>query len=165
MPNLSINGIEMTPQETSLQRLERLSQVLDSAFPIPGTRFRIGLDGILGFIPGIGDGAGAALSAYLIFEAARLGVPFTALLRMIGNVGIETLVGAIPIVGDVFDIAWKANLKNLALLRSHIAHRESPGRSPGQLRRLFLLPLLLIVLALSLLAIMVLTVVFRFVFG
>ena len=150
MPNPFVNGIEITPQETSLQRLERLSQLLDSAFPIPGTRFRIGLDSILGFIPGIGDATGAALSAYLIFEAARLGVPITTLLRMVGNVSVETVVGAIPIVGDVFDIVWKANLKNLALLRSHVAHGGPPGRSPGQLRRLFLVPLLLIVLALTL---------------
>lgn len=84
---------------------------------------------------------------------------------MVGNVSIETVVGAIPIVGDVFDIAWKANLKNLALLRSQVAHAGPPGRSPSQLRRLLLVPLLLIVLALSLLAIMVLTLVFRFIFG
>ncbi len=165
MPSSLTNGVEGTPEEASLQRLERLGQLLDSAFPIPGTRFRIGLDGILGFIPGIGDATGAALSAYLIFEAARLGAPVTTVLRMVGNVAIETVVGAIPIVGDLFDIVWKANLKNLSLLRAHTAHPGSRGRSPGQLRRLFLVPLILMVLVLGILAVVLLALVFRLIFG
>jgi len=102
-----------------LRRLDRLSQLLDNAFAIPGTRFRIGLDGIIGLIPGIGDAAGAVLSIYVILQAARLGLPVSALLRMLGNVAIETVVGAVPIVGDIFDIVWKANIRNMALLRGH----------------------------------------------
>jgi hypothetical protein len=149
----------------SLERLEKLGQLLDSALPIPATRFRIGLDGILGFIPGIGDAAGAALSAYLIFEAARLGLPVTTLLRMAGNVAIETVIGAIPIVGDLFDIVWKANLKNLALVRGHVADPDLPGRSPSRVGRLFLVPVMLTVLFLLVLSIVVVTLVFRFVFG
>lgn len=149
----------------ALRRLEKLGHLLDSALRIPGTRFRIGLDGILGFIPGLGDAAGAALSAYLIFEAARLGLPVTTLLRMAGNVAIETVIGAVPIVGDLFDIAWKANLKNVALARGHVANADLPGRSPRQVGRLFLVPMILAVLVLLVLSIAVVALVFRFVFG
>lgn len=106
-------------EEDRLRRLDKLSRLLDNAFAIPGTRFRIGLDGILGLIPGIGDATGAALSIYLIVQAARLGLPVSTLLRMVGNVALETVVGAVPIVGDVFDIAWKANIRNMALLRGY----------------------------------------------
>jgi hypothetical protein len=107
------------PEEDRLRRLDKLSRLLDNAFAIPGTRFRIGIDGILGLIPGIGDATGAALSIYLIFQAARLGLPVSTLLRMVGNVALETVVGAVPIVGDIFDIVWKANIRNMALLRGH----------------------------------------------
>lgn len=102
-----------------LGHLNKISQLLDNAFAIPGTRFRIGLDGIIGLIPGIGDAAGAVFSIYVIFHAARLGLPVSALLRMVGNVALETVVGAVPIVGDIFDIVWKANTRNMALLRGH----------------------------------------------
>lgn len=159
------NDGAMARAAASLQRLEKLGQLLDSALPIPGTRFRIGLDGILGFIPGIGDAAGAAMSAYLIFEAARLGLPVTTLLRMTGNVAIETVIGAVPIVGDLFDIAWKANLKNVALARGHVANAGLPGRSPSQVGRLFLVPVMLAVLVFLVLSIAVVALVFRFVFG
>lgn len=116
-----------------MHELERLGQVLDSAFAIPGTPFRIGLDGILGFIPGVGDTMGAVLSTYIIFKAARLGVPKRVLLRMAGNVALETVVGMVPIAGDIFDIAWKANIRNLALLRTHLAAPEHTERSPRQI--------------------------------
>ena len=106
-------------EEDRLRRLDKLSRLLDNAFAIPGTRFRIGLDGILGLIPGIGDATGAALSIYLIVQAARLGLPVSTVLRMVGNVALETVVGAVPIVGDIFDIVWKANIRNMALLRGH----------------------------------------------
>jgi hypothetical protein len=106
-------------EEDRLRRLDNLSRLLDNAFAIPGTRFQIGLDGILGLIPGIGDATGAVLSIYLIVQAAHLGLPVSALLRMVGNVALETVVGTIPIVGDIFDIIWKANTRNMALLRGH----------------------------------------------
>lgn len=82
-----------------LRRLDRLSQLLDNAFAIPGTRFRIGLDGIIGLIPGIGDAAGAVLSIYVILQAARLGLPVSALLRMLGNVAIERWSAPYPLWG------------------------------------------------------------------
>ena len=152
------------PENDRLRHLDNLSEILDSAFAIPGTRFRIGLDGILGLIPGIGDATGAALSLYLIFEAVRLGLPLSTLLRMVGNVAVETAVGAIPIVGDIFDIAWKANMRNMALVRAHSGLAGLKERSPSQILRLLLVPVILAVLALIALPILALWVVFRLIF-
>jgi hypothetical protein len=121
-----------TPGGQGLRQLEWLSRLLDTAFPIPGTRFRIGLDGLLGLIPGFGDPLGAILSSYIIFAAARLGASQLTLLRMLGNVAIDGLVGAVPILGDVFDIAWKANVRNLALLH---AQRTELGQRPRSQRQ------------------------------
>jgi len=152
------------PEDDRLRHLDKLSEILDSAFAIPGTRFRIGLDGILGLIPGIGDATGAALSIYLIFEAARLGLPLSTLLRMVGNVALETAVGAIPIVGDIFDIAWKANTRNMALVRAYSGQVGLKERSPSQILRLLLVPVVLAVLALIALPIFTLWLVFRLIF-
>jgi hypothetical protein len=110
-----------------LRRLERLAVVLDSAIVIPGTRFRFGADAILGLFPGGGDVVGAALSGYIIFEAARLGVPAAALARMVTNVIADTALGVIPVAGDLFDAYWKANLRNIAIVREHIARTTGPG--------------------------------------
>lgn len=140
--------------ESRLRRLDKLAQLLDTVFLIPGTRFRVGLDGLLGFIPGVGDAIGAVFSVYIIFEAARLGFPKGTLLRMIGNVAIETVVGAIPILGDIFDIAWKANVRNVALLRTHrdeIARRGE--RSSRQIMSLFVVVLMLTMIGLITLSI------------
>jgi Domain of unknown function (DUF4112) len=115
-----------SPQdEARLKRVRLLSRLLDEQFRIPGTTYRIGLDGLLGLIPGVGDAAGALLSAYILYEAMRLGAPGTVLLRMIANIGIDTVGGAIPVVGDIFDIAWKANKKNAALLHAYFAAQRT----------------------------------------
>jgi hypothetical protein len=146
-----------TPSEDSpVRRLDMLSRLLDTAFPIPGTRFRIGLDGVLGLLPGIGDSLGAVFSTYIIFEAARLGCPKRTLLRMLGNVAVETVVGAIPIVGDLFDIAWKANVKNVALLRAQKETLGQEERSPRRILSLFLVVLGLIMLGLVAVSVLVL---------
>ena len=111
-----------SPQdEARLKRVRILSRLLDEQFRIPGTTQRIGLDGLLGLIPGVGDAVGALLSAYILYEAIRLGAPRTVLLRMVANIGIDTVVGAIPVAGDIFDIAWKANKKNAGLLHAYLA--------------------------------------------
>lgn len=104
-------------------RLRRLAHVLDTVIPLPGG-LRIGLDGLVGLIPGVGDAAGALVSSYIIAEAHRLGVPWVILARMSLNVLLEALVGAVPVVGDLFDFAWKANRRNVALLEAHL---ENPG--------------------------------------
>lgn len=115
-----------TPQ---VERLKILTRLLDNAFQIPGTRFRIGLDAIVGIIPGIGDAIGAVFSAFIVFQAARLGVSRATLARMMGNVVLDTVVGEIPLLGDLFDAGWKANTKNMALLEAHLDRPESTGRS------------------------------------
>lgn len=98
------------------ENLDLLSHVLDDFIRIPGTSIRFGLDGIVGVIPGVGDVIGGIASCVIIVAAWVRGVSYGTLLRMIVNVGIEVLVGSIPVVGDVFDIAWRANRRNYALL-------------------------------------------------
>ena len=112
-------------EEARLKRVRLLSRLLDEQFRIPGTTQRIGLDGLLGLIPGVGDAVGALLSAYILYEAIRLGAPRTVLLRMVANIGIDTVVGAIPVAGDIFDVAWKANKKNAALLHAYLASQRT----------------------------------------
>lgn len=108
--------------------LERLAYLLDDSIPIPGTGRRVGVDAVLGLVPGFGDAAGTVLSAYIVVQAARLGAPLPVLLRMVLNVGIESLVGAIPLIGDLFDAWWKSNRRNVRLL-------EGTVRDPGRARR------------------------------
>lgn len=109
-------------------RLEHLAWLLDSAVRIPGTGIRVGADSVLGLIPGIGNLATTAVSAYLIREAWRLGVPRPTILRMMANVAVDTTLTAIPVLGNVADIFWKANRKNLALLVAHL-DRPDTGSS------------------------------------
>jgi hypothetical protein len=100
--------------------LERLVFLLDQALGIPGTRWRIGLDGIVGLLfPGAGDAAGALVSAALVLLAARQGLPRVVIGRMVFNVAVDAVIGAIPLLGDLFDFAWKANTRNLQLLERH----------------------------------------------
>lgn len=98
---------------------------MDSALPVPGTRWRVGLDSLVGLIPGIGDAAGFAVSGYALLEARRLGAPTSLLLRMALNIAVDALVGAVPLLGDVFDAGFKANRRNLRLLERHLGIRES----------------------------------------
>ena|SRR5215468_2405938 len=114
------------PQNAArFKRVRLLSRLLDEQFRLPGTTYRVGLDGLLGLIPGVGDAVGALLSAYILYEATRLGASSTVLLRMIANIGIDAVGGAIPIVGDIFDMAWKANKKNAALLHAYLASQRT----------------------------------------
>ena len=102
------------------ERLNRLAWLLDSSIPIPGTRFSIGLDALIGLFPVIGDVVGVFLSSYILKEAAALGVSRSILVRMAFNVGVEGLVGMIPFAGDVFDAAFKANQRNVRLLNAYL---------------------------------------------
>lgn len=103
------------------QNLDLLSHVLDDWFRIPGTSFRFGIDGIVGLIPGIGDILGGLASSIIVLAAWFRGVPYVTILRMVANVGIEVGVGLVPFVGDWFDIAWKANRRNYALLERSLS--------------------------------------------
>jgi Domain of unknown function (DUF4112) len=102
------------------ENLDLLAHLLDDWFRLPGTSIRFGLDGIIGLIPGLGDVLGGLASCILIVAAWFRGVPYVGLMRMVVNLGIEVLVGAIPFVGDAFDIAWKANRRNYALMVRHL---------------------------------------------
>jgi uncharacterized protein DUF4112 len=106
-------------QEQRLGALRRISELLDSAFIVPGTNYRIGLDPIIGLIPMVGDLASPLFTIGLISQAYDLGIPKVVQLRMIVNAAIDALVGAIPFLGDLFDFGWKANQWNLALLERH----------------------------------------------
>ncbi len=103
------------------EHLDLLSHLLDDFIRIPGTPIRFGLDGIVGFIPGIGDILGGLASTIIIVAAWSRGVPKVVLARMVANVAIETVAGSLPIVGNLFDIGWKANRRNYALLTGAIA--------------------------------------------
>jgi hypothetical protein len=113
-------------RQAALRRIETLAYWLDDRYRVPGTRYRVGLDGIVGLIPGIGDVATNTLTGYIIYEAWRLGIPATTLARMIGNLGIDTVVGIVPLVGDLLDLGFKANRRNLRLLHRHLSERGAP---------------------------------------
>jgi hypothetical protein len=118
------------PEHQELRRrLGRIAWLLDNSIPLPGMRFRIGIDAILGLIPGLGDLLGVLLSSYIVREAARVGAPPSVLIRMAWNVAIEGVAGMIPVLGDVFDAAWKANQRNFALLEAHLDHPQRVKRS------------------------------------
>jgi hypothetical protein len=114
--------------EEAVARLEALAKVKDSAIALPGTSVRMGFDALLGIIPAIGDLISQAISSYLIWEAKRLGESRFTLWRMIGNSTIDTVVGFIPLAGDAFDVAFRANTKNLALLKAHLAKQGFASR-------------------------------------
>lgn len=101
--------------------LDRLAHWLDDRFALPGTNIRFGIEGLFGLIPGIGDTATSLISLYLVAEARRLGAPKRMIARMLFNVFVDWLIGLIPLVGDIFDIAYKANRRNINLLKSHLA--------------------------------------------
>lgn len=130
------------PPNDSLRRVQVVATLLDEAVRLPGTNFRFGIDPIVGMIPGLGDLLGGVASAYIILEAARAGAPASVLLRMTMNVGMDTLVGAVPVAGDLFDFAWKSNTRNALLLARHV-------EAPAQTRRasIALVVLLLAILA------------------
>jgi hypothetical protein len=106
--------------EAAYGRIESLSRVMDSMVAIPGTNVRLGVDALLGLIPVVGDVISQAISAYLIWEARQLGVSRFTMARMLGNSLVDTVIGAVPLAGDVFDVAFRANMKNLRLLRRHL---------------------------------------------
>lgn len=119
------------PHHTDARRIARaesLAELLDARFTIPGTSWRFGLDGLLGLIPGAGDLLTAILAAIIVLDAIRLGCSKRTIARMLMNIGIDAIAGAVPVVGDVFDVAYKANLKNLRLMQADIHAR---GREPG----------------------------------
>ena len=111
-----------------LERLRLLARVLDELVTVPGTRIRVGLDGIVGLIPVVGDVVAGVAGAYALVIASRLGAPPSVLARMVGNVLLDMLVGSVPILGDLFDVGWKANRRNYDLLRAYQSAPRTVGR-------------------------------------
>jgi hypothetical protein len=103
---------------------------MDTAFVLPGTNIRFGFDAVLGLVPGIGDVITTAMSLYIVKEARSLGAPAWIVARMLGNVALDGVVGAVPFVGDLFDVAFRANRKNLALLQKHLANEPRAYHGP-----------------------------------
>lgn len=122
---------ERTPVTVSdpASRARALARMLDSAVRIPGTKITFGLDPILGLVPGLGDLAGAVLSGYIVLTAARLGAPKSVLAKMLLNLGTDTLVGSVPVLGDLFDVGFRANIRNSELLDRHLGQPEEARRS------------------------------------
>ena len=108
-------------RRAALDRLDLFATLFDTALRVPGTNIRFGIEALLRLVPGIGDFAASALSFYLLYEASRLGVPRLLLARMLANVLLEGAVGAVPVAGDAFDVFFRANRRNIALLRAHFA--------------------------------------------
>lgn len=117
------------PHAERLRRIERLEFWLDRRFKLPLVRLPVGFDGILGLVPGVGDTVSAALSAYLIWEAHQAGADRATKARMIRNVGLDYLLGLVPVVGSVADFFYKANTKNLALLKEHLGRDLPPDKA------------------------------------
>jgi len=125
MPDASAFAYSAAPHDVAarLRALRRIAWLIDGAFRLPGTRFRFGLNSLIGFTPIAGDAALAAISLYIVNEARLLGVPREKLARMLGNVALEAAMGAVPVLGDLMDVAFKANLRNLAIIEEHFGPR------------------------------------------
>ncbi len=106
-----------------IARIDALATLLDTAFILPGTNIRFGFDAMIGLVPGIGDLITTGLSLYIVSEARALGAPRHLILRMLANVALDGVVGAVPLLGDAFDVMWRANRRNMALLRKHLIAR------------------------------------------
>lgn len=136
----------------SLEQARVLAKLLDSAVRVPGTNIKVGLDALLGLVPGIGDALGTLLSAHIVVLGAREGVPFAVLVRMLLNIVIDAAVGVIPLLGDVFDVVFRSNQRNLALLERHrrpalASHAGAKRRVLGAMVAIFAVALVIAVLA------------------
>jgi len=115
------DDLPATIDDGAIERMRLVAHTLDEGIRVPGTDFRVGLDPIVGILPGAGDTAAAAVSLYIIVEAARMGVSQSTLLRMLANVGVDAVIGSVPVLGVIFDAFWKANTWNLKLALEDLA--------------------------------------------
>lgn len=127
MPDGSFQADPVPDRDRRLERFSRIAELLDTRWRLPVLGWRFGIDGLAGLFPGAGDVATGLISAWLILEARRLGVPRHVLVRMLGNVAADVAVGAVPVLGSIFDFAFKSNTRNLRLLRRHL-ERDLEGR-------------------------------------
>lgn len=121
-----MNTVDTTSQLRNLNRIRRISRLMDTAFKIPVLGIKVGWDPVFGLIPGLGDLIATAVSAYVIVLAARFRLPRGILAQMVFNIGLEAVVGTVPLVGDLFDAFYKSNVRNLKLLEAHL-QCESTG--------------------------------------
>jgi uncharacterized protein DUF4112 len=124
MPTIEINpppgrAHQDTSKRAAVARLDALARLFDTAFVVPGTNIRFGVEAVMRLVPGFGDAAASALSCYLLYEAHRLEVPSHVFGRMAANVAIEGLIGAVPLFGDLFDVGFRANRRNVKILQEH----------------------------------------------
>ena len=140
----------LTPDEEpeELRSVARFTDLLDTKFKIPGTNIRFGADFILGLIPGAGDILGFGFSGMLVVTMARYGASGSVILKMLFNVLLDSTIGAIPIIGDLFDLGYKANLRNYKLLRSHYAYGKHSGSGKGIIFTVIILLILMFFLLL-----------------
>lgn len=110
------------------RRVEALEQVLERSFRIPGVNYPVGLDAIVGLVPVVGDLITAAMGAYIVWEGKNLGMPKWKLWRMAGNVAVDTAIGAVPLVGDAFDLVFRSNTRNLRIIRKHLDKHHPAAR-------------------------------------
>jgi hypothetical protein len=154
-----------TRRESTIARLRSLTHLLDNALPIPGTKHRIGIDPIIGLLPGGGDIAMSLVSVYIVVEAARLGLPRASLARMMWNLILDALLGAVPMAGDFVDLAWKANSKNLALIEAHLAQSRTQEKADYLFVVLLIVVFLSIVVAISSLTIFLIGAIWNAIFS
>ena len=112
-------------REDAIARITLVAKLMDSAFLIPGLNRRVGLDAVLGLVPGIGDAGGAVIGLFIVNEARRLGLPKRKLARMVGNLGIDAAFGAVPLAGDLFDVYFKAHMRNIQVILDHFDMERS----------------------------------------
>ena len=119
-----MNDEQKELNEEKLLRLKRLSHNLDEAITIPGTERKIGIDPIIGLIPGGGDLIGGVISIYIMYAGSKMGMPKATIIRMFGNVALEFVIGCIPIIGDLFDAMWKSNQRNVKLIEDSVMSED-----------------------------------------
>lgn len=153
------------PKILTLERLRRISNLLDNAIAIPGTEYRVGLDPLLGLLPGGGDTLTAFFSTYIVWEAAQMGLPRETLMRMVWNIVFDSLLGTIPVLGDIFDVAWKANVKNISLIETHL-NSPIPSKKVDKLFIVLLMSaLILFIFGITVVGILIFKFIFSLVTG
>jgi hypothetical protein len=148
LDDIGIETRRTTHDAPDMGRLRTFVRLMDDAVQIPGTNFRIGLDALIGLIPGVGDIAGGLMSGMVILAAARSGAPRSLIARMVVNTGIDVIFGALPILGDLFDAGWKANRRNLNLLERYL-ERPADTRRASMLYVIGAIAVLILIVAAS----------------
>ena len=146
MPNTPVHPAPVRPPSSGVSRARALARLLDDLIRVPGTKFGVGLDPIIGLIPGLGDVIGGAMSGYILLVAAKEGVPKSVLMRMLGNIALDSLVGVVPLVGDLLDFGVKANRRNIDLLERYLG---APAQTRAASRGVVALLLLAVVLIIA----------------